>query len=95
MLFLPGYSALSPISAAGLGTGEIFLNFTADDIGALNALLSGLEFIGPAVSGGEHLSYALRNLTGVLPNARTYGNVYLNIAGANGAGGTLPPAARR
>lgn len=88
-LFLPSYNALSPISATGLGTGEIFLNFTADDIPALNTLLTSLEFIGPTISGGEHLSYALRNLSGPLPKVLTYGNVFLNIVGANGAGGTL------
>ncbi len=89
LLFLPGYNPLSPITAAGLGTGEIILNFTADDIGALNTLLTGLAFIGPTLTGGEHLNYALRDLSGVLPQVLTYGNIFLYFMGANGAGGTI------
>ncbi len=89
VLFLPGYSDTSPIAATGLGTGEIILNLTADDIGALNSLLSGLEFAGPSLAGGEELSYALRNLAGVLPGALSFGNIFLNVAGPPGPGGTL------
>jgi hypothetical protein len=87
LLFLPGYTAASAIAASGLGTGTIALSFTADDIGALNSLLAGLEFAGPA--GGEHLNYLLRNAAGVLPGAMTYGNIFLNIAGSAGSNGTL------
>ena len=87
MLFLSGYTDASAIAANGLGTGTITLSFTADDIGALNSLLAGLEFAGPA--GGEHLDYALRDASGVLPDVLTYGNIYLNIAGTAGTGGTL------
>jgi hypothetical protein len=87
VLFLPGFTDASAIAASGLGTGTITLNFTADDIAALNTLLAGLEFAGPA--GGEHLDYALRNEAGVLPDVLTYGNIYLNIAGSAGANGTL------
>jgi hypothetical protein len=87
MLFLPGFTDASAIAASGLGTGTITLSFTADDIGALNTLLAGLEFAGP--SGGEHLDYALRDASGVLPGVLTYGNIYLNIAGKAGANGTL------
>jgi hypothetical protein len=87
ILLLPGYSNLSGITATGLGTGTIELSFTADDIGALNALLAGLEFAGAA--GGEHLDYTLRNVSGVLPTALTFGNIYLNIAGTAGTNGTL------
>lgn len=87
LLFLPGFSNVSAISADGVGTGTITLSFTADDIGALNSLLSGLEFAGPA--GGEELNYVLRDASGVLPAALTYGNIYLNIAGTAGSNGTV------
>ena len=87
MLFLPGYTDASAIAASGLGTGTITMSFTADDIGALNSLLAGLEFAGPA--GGEHLDYALRDASGVLPEVLTYGNIYLNIVGSAGTGGSL------
>ncbi len=87
LLFLPGFTNASAIATEGLGTGTITLSFTADEIGALNSLLSGLEFAGPA--GGEELNYALSNEAGVLPDALTYGNIYLNIAGTAGTNGTL------
>ena len=87
ILLLPGYSDSSAITATGLGTGTIELSLTADDIGALNALLAGLEFAGPA--GGGLLDYTLRNASGVLPTALTFGDIFLNVAGMAGTNGTL------
>ncbi len=89
ILLLPGYTEASGIAASGLGTGTISLSLTAADIGALNSLLAGLSFVGPAVKGGEHLYYALRHLSGPLPTALTYGNIFLNIAGTAGSAATL------
>lgn len=87
VLLLPGFTDAGAISASGLGTGTIQLSFTADQIGALNGLLAGLEFVGPA--GEEQFYYTLRNVSGVLPAALTYGNIYLNVAGAAGTPGTI------
>ncbi len=89
VLFLPGFTDASAISATGLGTGEIILSFTADDIGAVNTLLAGLEFAGPALAGNEHLTFTANNLSGVLPAAETTGNVYLNIVGTPGLNGVF------
>lgn len=83
VLLLPGYSATSAVAASGLGTGTIALNFTADEIGALNTLLAGLQFAGPA--GGQHLDYTLVNQRSVL----TYGNIFLNVAGTAGGNGSI------
>ncbi|OYV34458.1 MAG: hypothetical protein B7Z81_10040, partial [Acidocella sp. 20-61-6] len=83
VLLLPGYSATSAVAASGLGTGTMTLNFTADEVGALNALLAGLQFAGPA--GGEHLDYTLVSQRTLL----TYGNIYLNVAGTAGANGSI------
>jgi hypothetical protein len=89
VLFLPGYTAASPVSATGIGTGEIILNLTADDIPELNSLLAGLEFAGPSIAGGEQFQFALRNLSGVLPYSLTRGNIFLSVAGAPGGAGTF------
>ncbi len=87
ILLLPGFSALSGISAAGLGTGTIVLDFTADQLGAVNALLAGLEFAGPAAQSG--LAYSLRYIAGPLPSTVTAGNIQLDIAGSPGSNGTF------
>ncbi len=89
VLELPGVNQLSGIAAKGLGTGTIQLGFTADEIGALNTLLAGLEFAGPTVTGGQHLDYSLWNASGVLPRELTYGNIFLYNVGTAALGGTF------
>ncbi len=91
VMLLPGYSALSGMTAEGIGTGTIELTLSANDIGALNTLLASLEFAGPSLSSGQHLTYDLWNLDGVLPRDVTSGNIYLNTVGtpANAATYTL------
>jgi len=86
ILLLPGFSALSGISASGLGTGTIVLDFSADQLGAVNALLAGLEFAGPAATAG--LAYSLRYIAGPLPSTVTAGNIQLDIGGSPGSNGT-------
>ncbi|MDE8346122.1 MAG: hypothetical protein POH28_08130, partial [Acidocella sp.] len=91
VLLLPGFSDTGAVSASGLGTGTITLDFTANQIDAVNTLLSGLEYFGTGPSG--HLTYAVRQQSGVLPpaplSALTYGNVYLNIIGSGSGVGTI------
>jgi hypothetical protein len=82
VLFLPGLAALDGVSAAGVGTNEIILNFTADRLGAVNALLAGLEWAGPAAVSG--LAYAARDVAGPLGSTVTSGNVVLDITGNQG-----------
>lgn len=79
VLLLPGFDKLSGIAASGLGTGTIELTLSADEIGALNTLLAGLEFAGPA--GTQFLNYALWNAAGVLPRVVTRGNIFLHTTG--------------
>ena len=93
VLLLPGLTGMSGVSAAGVGTGTIVLSCTADELGALNTLLAGLEFAGPTVNGGQHLDYTAWNLNGVLPRMATYGNIYLNTVGTPGASGTYATGA--
>ena len=80
-LLLPEYSALTGITADGIGTGTIHLTLSANDIGALNTLLTSLEFAGPSLASGQHLTYDLWNHDGVLPREVTSGNIYLNTVG--------------
>jgi hypothetical protein len=87
VLLLPGLTALSGVAATELGTGTIMLSCTADELGALNALLAGLEFAGPA--GGAELEYTAWNATGVLPRVVTYGNIFLNTTGTTAANGVF------
>jgi hypothetical protein len=87
ILVLPGYSALDGISAYGLGTGTIVLDFTANELGEVNTLLAGLEFAGPAATSG--LAYSVRNVSGPLPTTVTSGNIVLDITGPPGATGTF------
>lgn len=87
VLLLPGFSDAGAISASGLGSGTIVLDFTADQISAVNTLLAGLEFFGTGPSG--ELTYAVRNQAGVLPSALTFGNIYLNIIGSGTGAGTI------
>ncbi len=82
VLFLPGLSPLGGVLAAGVGTAQIILSFTADALGAVNGLLAGLQWAGPAAVSG--LAYAARHLAGPLPATVTSGNIVLNIAGNQG-----------
>jgi hypothetical protein len=88
VLLLPGYSALTGITAEGIGTGTIELTLSANDIGALNTLLASLEFAGPSLASGQHLTYDLWNLDGVLPREVTSGNIFLNTVGTAASAGT-------
>jgi hypothetical protein len=90
VLLLPGFSLLDNISASGLGTGTIVLDFTADRLAAVNTLLAGLEFAGAA--GTSALNYSLRYIAGPLPAASTNGNIGLDIEGSLGAAGTFKTA---
>ena len=87
VLLLPGLSALSGVAATGVGSGNIELSFTADEISAVNTLLAGLEFAGPA--GGQHLNYAVSNETGPLPQLFTYGAIFFNVTGTQAANGVF------
>ncbi len=87
VLFLPGYSQLSGISASGIGTGQIELSFTADQLPAVNALLASLQWAGPAAVSG--LVYAARDVAGPLGATVTSGNIVLNITGTQGPATTM------
>ncbi len=89
VLLLPEYDPNSGISAQGIGTGTIQLTLSANEIGLLNSLLTSLEFAGPSLASGQHLTYALWNHDGVLPRAVTSGNIYLNTVGPAAAPGTF------
>lgn len=84
VLVLPDFSEAQNISANGLGSGTIELDFTADQITTLNTLLAGLEFVG--ATGATSLFFALRNDSGPLPAALTYGTITLRNAGTPGTG---------
>ena len=88
VLLLPGYNALTGISADGIGTGTIHLTLSANDIGAMNTLLTSLEFAGPSLASGQHLTYDLWNHDGVLPRVVTYGEIYLNTVGTAASSAT-------
>lgn len=87
VLLLPGLTALGGISASGVGTGQIILNFTADQLAAVNALLAGLQWAGPGGLSG--LAYAARDVAGPLGSAVTSGNITLDIIGAQGPATTI------
>ncbi len=87
VLLLPSLSSLGGIQAAGNGTNEILLTFTADQLAAVNALLATLENAAPAATSG--LAYAMRNLAGPLGGASTSGNITLDIDGAQGPTATV------
>jgi hypothetical protein len=91
-LLLPGFADAGGIAATGLGTGTIELSLTANELGALNTLLAGLEFAGPAVT--EEFSYAVRNAGGVLPAALSFGNIFLRVVGSAATAGTVSAGAQ-
>ncbi len=91
ILVLPNLSALGGIQAAGNGTNEILLTFTADQLAAVNALLAGLEYAAP--SGTSGLAYAMRDVSGPLGAASTSGNIALDITGTQGPTATLTAGA--
>lgn len=87
-LLLPDYNALTGITATGIGTGTIQLSMSANDIGALNSLLSSLEFVGSPVKGGQWLTIDFWNLNGSLMRAVTSAQPFLNVVGTPAATGT-------
>ncbi len=82
VLFLPSYNPLGGIAAAGAGTSEILLSFTADQLPAVNALLAALAWAGPAAVSG--LAFSARDVAGPLGATATSGNIVLDIAGTQG-----------
>jgi len=91
VLLLPSLSSLGGIQAAGNGTNEILLTFTADQLAAVNALLASLEYAAPAATSG--LAYAMRNVSGPLGGASTSGNITLDITGTQGPTATVTSGA--
>lgn len=91
VLFLPDLSPLGGIAASGVGTAEIVLNFTADQLAAVNTLLAGLAWAGPAAISG--LAYAARDVAGPLPVSITSGNIVLDISGTQGPATSLTTGA--
>jgi hypothetical protein len=87
VLLLPNFSALSGVAATGIGSGEVELTFTGDQLAEVNELLAALEFAGPAGTSG--LAYGLRNLSGPLGSSITSGNIALGISGTVGATRTI------
>lgn len=83
VLLLPGLSMLGGITASGVGTNQIILNFTAAQLAAVNTLLAGLQWAGPAAVTG--LSYTARDVPGPLGVAVTSSNITLDVTGAQGA----------
>ncbi len=87
VLLLPSFSKLSGISASGIGSSEVLLTFTGDQLAAVNALLADLVFAGPAGISG--LAYGLRDLSGPLGATVTSGNISLGITGTAGGVQTI------
>ncbi len=87
VLLLPNVSKISGITASGIGSNEVLLTFTGDQLAAVNALLAGLGFAGPAGTSG--LDYGLRDLSGPLGPTVTSGSVTLAITGSAGAAQTI------
>ncbi|MDE8348049.1 MAG: Hint domain-containing protein [Acidocella sp.] len=87
VLLLPGLSLQSGISASGVGTNQIILNFTATQLTAVNILLAGLQWAGPAAITG--LAYAARDVAGPLGSAVTSGNITLDVTGVPGPLSTI------
>ena len=87
VLFLPGLTSMNGMAASGLGSGTIDLTLTADEIPALNSLLAGLEYLGPASQ--QQLNYDLYNASGVLPGTVTHGGLTLTTTGTAGPNGTF------
>jgi hypothetical protein len=91
VLLLPSLTPRSGIAATGIGTPQIILTFTADQLTAVNALLAGLAYAAPAAISG--LAYAMRRVSGPLAAASTAGNITLNIAGTQGPAATITSGA--
>jgi hypothetical protein len=98
VLVLPGYNPAGGIAATGLGTGSIALTATANELGALNALLAGLEYVGTGTvaNGGsiasDELEISAQNVNGVLPSlddSSSFGRVFLRLKGNAGTANTL------
>ncbi len=91
ILLLPGLTPLSGITATGVGSNAVLLTFTADQLTAVNALLAGLEWAGPAAISG--LAYAARDISGPLGATITSGNITLDILGTQGPTATVTSGA--
>ncbi|HQT64505.1 MAG TPA: Hint domain-containing protein [Acidocella sp.] len=91
ILLLPGLTPLSGIAATGVGSNSVLLTFTADQLGAVNTLLAGLEWAGPAAISG--LAYAARDVAGPLGATITSGNITLDILGTQGPTATVTSGA--
>jgi hypothetical protein len=91
ILFLPSLSPLSGVQARGIGTSEILLTFTADQLTAINALLASLAYAAPAATSG--LAYGMRDVSGPFSGESTSGNIVLNITGTQGAPGSVTSGA--
>ncbi len=86
VILLPGYKNLGGIAASGLGSGTVVLSLNADELGALNTLLAGLELY--ATGGSQEFFFSVNDVAGVLPPQVTRGEIYLNLA--THAAGTSP-----
>jgi hypothetical protein len=91
VLLMPNFQALSGIAATGIGGNSILLTFTADQLAAVNALLTGLSYAGRP--GASSLSYGLRNLAGPLAATIASGTIALSVTGAAGPAQTLAAGA--
>lgn len=87
LLLLPADNDMTGITASGIGSGTIELNFSADEIAALNTLLARLEYVGP--DSIQSLQYALWNAGGVLPRVVTYGKLFIHTLGTAAPDGTF------
>ena len=88
VLLLPGLGAQSGVAATGVGSPQIELTFTANELAEVNSLLTGLAVTG-VTQWGENLYYTLWNLSGPLPQSVTSGNLFLYSPHTLASTGTL------
>jgi hypothetical protein len=87
VLLLPGFDPAGGITAAGLGTGSIALTCAANELAALNALLAGLEYVGPA--GKDELEFSANDLLNGAALDGTYSRLFLRLKGTQGTAQTI------
>jgi hypothetical protein len=87
VLLLPGFSPSGGITASGLGTGSLALTCDANELAALNALLAGLDYVGPA--GEDELEYSAQDLLNGQAFDGTFGRIFLRLKGNAGTAETL------
>lgn len=80
LLLLSDSTALSAVEVNGEASGELSLTFTADALGDANALLSSLDYVGPA--GKIGLAYVARNISGPVATTLTHGIITLTAGGS-------------